>query len=512
MSLVTTDKGLVQGVESDGLLVFKGIPYAAPPIGKNRWLPPQPHPDWQDTLNATKFGPEAPQNPSSLDALMGTPATPPVRDEDCLYLNIWTTGTDGSNRPVMFWIHGGGFTIGSGSGGLYDGSFLAQEGDVVVVTINYRMGALGFMNLNDATNGKIPATGNEGLLDQIAALSWVQENIEAFGGDKNNVTIFGESAGGMSIGALLAIPAAKGLFHKAIPQSGACNTAMTKETGISVTNAVLELLGTSDADELMAMSTEQLTEVQTSLAPIAAERGLPGMSFQPVIDGSILSDLPIELVKAGSAEGVAILTGYCAEEWKLFSALDPAQASITDEQLITKLEKTFPDNAEQVVTTYRDWLDSNGKASSPADISAAISTDGVFRLPALVLLEAQKKFDDRTYCYLFDWTSPLMEGVLGACHAIELGFNWGTYDKNGAENFFGQGPEADKLSDLMRTAWLNFARTGNPAGGSVGEWPAYKTDSRATMLLSTEPGIVEAPNETTRQIWQGPAMKTIGTL
>lgn len=504
---VSTAQGAISGTLDDGLAVFRGIPYAAPPIGANRWLAPQPHPGWDGVLEASAFGAEAPQNPSALDSMMGATGEPPARDEDCLFLNIWTPGTDDARRPVLFWIHGGGFTIGSGSSAVYDGQYLAREGDVVVVTINYRMGALGFMNLAALTDGRIPATGNEGLLDQIAALEWVRDNIAAFGGDPGNVTIFGESAGGMSCGALLAMPRAQGLFHKAIPQSGACHTAISMDQARSVAETTLELLGVgTDAEALMALPEAALTAVQQKVSEVAAERGLPGMSFQPVIDGTELPNLPIECVREGSAAGVAIMAGSTADEWKLFAGI--GQADPVDEAaLAAQGETLFEGGAGAAgVAAYKAQLEARGVGSSAGDIMAAMATDRVFRLPWTLLLAAQVNHDSRVYGYRFDFPAALMGGALGACHAVELGFVFGTHDKDGAANFFGAGEAAEQVSAVTRAAWLNFARTGHPAGGLVPEWPAYGVDNRATMVINTATAVEISPDEDTRALWREDAL------
>ncbi len=503
--IVNTRNGQIEGNQASAenpVVVFRGIPFAAPPTGPNRWLPPQAAPDWVGVRPAVDFGAEAPQNPSPLDAMLGGGAETPMRDEDCLYLNVWTPAADTGKRPVMVWIHGGGFTIGAGSQAIYDAQYLARDGDVVVVTINYRMGPLGFMNLAAITNGAIPATGNEGLLDQVCALEWVRDNISAFGGDAGNVTIFGESAGGMSCGGLLAMPAAKGLFHKAIPQSGACHTAISLATGRDVAATVLELLDVdpADVDALMALPESALTGVQQSLSAIAAERGLPGMSFQPVIDGTVLPTLPIEAVRSGSAAGVAVFAGSTAEEWKLFAGMAPA-AELDEATLETMAGSMFNGDAAAGVAAYRAQLEGAEKSATPADILTAMSTDRVFRMPALALLEAQAAYDSRVYAYRFDWPSALMGGAMGACHAVELGFVFGTHDKNGAGNFFGVGEAAQQLSAVTREAWTNFARTGNPSGGGVPAIAPYSAEERATLILDEDVRVENKPSESTRGLW-----------
>src|SRR6185295_11828554 len=240
-------QGKLAGVARDGVLRFNGIPFATPPVGRLRWRLPEPAQPWAGVRDASRFGNIAPQVESASGAVLG--GTPGTRSEDCLYLNIQTPGCDDAKRAVMVWIHGGGFNTGAGSVGTYNGKYLVPRGDIVLVTVNYRLGAFGFLNLCDATHGKLPGTGAEGLADQIAALAWVRDNISAFGGDPANVTIFGESAGGMSVGALLAAPGARGLFRKAIAQSGASDIGYGRETSAKVARHLLEKLGSADAQD-----------------------------------------------------------------------------------------------------------------------------------------------------------------------------------------------------------------------------------------------------------------------
>ena len=351
-----------------------------------------------------------------------------AQSEDCLNLNMWTPGLNGARRPVMVWIHGGGFTIGAGSQEIYNGTVLARRGDVVIVTINYRLGPLGFLRLNDVTDGRIPSSGNEGLLDQIAALKWVRDNIAEFGGDPNNVTIFGESAGGMSVGALLAMPLARGLFHKAIAQSGSCDTVSTAARANQTAERVLSKVGVSadDAEAIRALPIAQLLAGVFGPDGKMPDREL-GMSYQPVVDGDLVPRELIEMVAQGSAAGVAVMVGSNLEEWKLFSAMDPAAQKLDKATLAARMSKRLTaDFARAVIATYESARVGPGASISPPELYSAIETDRVFRMPGVRLAESNGRSERRVYNYLFTWRSPAMRGALGSCHALELGFVFGT--------------------------------------------------------------------------------------
>ena len=500
--------GKVQGSEKDGICVFKGIPYAFPPMGEFRWQPPQDPWPWTGVLDASEFGKWAPQNKSAMDAIMG--AEEGEQSEGCLTLNIWTPGMDNAKRPVMVWIHGGGFTIGSGAQGVYEGRTLARHGDVVVVTINYRLGIFGFANLKEATGGRIPATGNEGLQDQAKALEWVQDNIDLFGGDPGNVTIFGESAGGMSTGGLLALPEAKGLFHKAIPQSGACHTAASMDTGALVGEAIMKDTGL-DAEGLSSASVEVLLRAQRHIEGNKVE-GYPlsklgSLPFRPVIDGSVLPSLPIDSVRTGGAASIPIMAGSTADEWRLFGALSPAITGLTEDTMNTRLgyligEAYIP----RLVEAYKEGLAGRGIEPTPPEVFMAIQTDRIFRIPAIRLLEGQRPHNENVYTYIFDWKSPAARGALGASHAVELAYVFGTHTKPGAEKFYGSGPGAAELATATMDAWSAFARDGNPG------WQNYDTDTRATRIMGENCRTENAPLELERAAWDDVPDDYLGSL
>ena len=354
----------------------------------------------------------------------------------------------------------------------------------MVVTINYRLGALGFLNLHDATDGKHPASGVEGLTDQIAALRWVRDNIAAFGGDPDNVTLFGESAGAMSIGALLAMPSARGLFHKAILQSGAAHIGRRRESSAKVARLLLDKLGVSDAQHLAAVPLDAIMKAQAEILNQRRDGGLP---FGPTIDGALLPVRAVENVRAGSASGVPVLSGTTMEEWKLFTAARPKLRLMNKAKLRQLTENLVgKDRAQSLLDVYSE--------GSNFERWNAIMTDRSFAVPSARLLEAQGAHAP-VFFYRFDWRSPLLGGVLGSCHALEIGFVFGTYNEKRAGLFFGNGPKADALSATMMQSWIAFARNSDPSATLAGAWPRYETTTRRDKRSRKKGGGV-GPNVT----------------
>src|ERR1700678_132602 len=512
-AIVSTRCGKLEGEEQTGLYVFKGVPFAAAPETVRRWLPPEKPQPWTGVRDARRFGAVAPQNSVTNQALAAMKIDQ-QQSEDCLNLNLWTPALDRARRPVMVWIHGGGFTIGGGSQEIYNGSVLAKRGDVVVVTINHRLGPLGFLRLNDVTNGRTPSSGNEGLLDQLAALHWVRDNIAEFGGDPDNVTIFGESAGGMSVGALLAMPSARGLFHKAIPQSGSCDTISSVTRANRTAERVLSKLGVSpdDADAIRALPIAQLLTGVFGADGKTPDREL-GMAYQPVVDGALIPRELIEMVARGSAAGVAVMVGSNLEEWKLFSAMDPSAQRLDKAGLVTRMSKRLTaDFAGPVIATYERARASAGASITPPELFSAIETDRVFRMPGVRLAEIHGRSERRVYNYLFTWRSPAMRGALGSCHALELGFVFGTNHVPGMPAFAGAGAVVEKPATQMQDAWLAFARSGDPSSASAGKWKAYDEASRATMVFGASTKLEDAPRDSERQAWDKVPDKILGSL
>ena len=511
MSIVETKHGRVESVRADGLHAFLAVPFAAPPVGELRWRPPVDPTPWSGVRRAAEFSAQSWQ--PVLEGMgplqFAFNADRAERHEDCLYLNVWTPGLDNRKRPVLVWIHGGGFSGGTGGTPIYDGTGLARRGDAVVVTINYRLGALGFVNLNEVTGGRVPATGNEGLLDQVKALEWVRDNIEAFGGDPDRVTIFGESAGGMSVGALMAFAPAAGLFHGAIPQSGACSTAQSVARATEVAEGLLELAGVSvnaSAAELLALDPKRLIEAGTA---VSAKLG-GAMVFQPCVDGTQLTDLPLDAVAAGSADGIRVMVGAARDEWRLFTAM-PGFPPPQDDAALLELLAGRIDDPKAVISAYRSAREGRGEAADAATLFSAIETDRVFRIPAIRLGEVLAAREQESFQYLFTWESPWDEGRLGSPHAIDIGFVFGTHALSaGSAEFFGSGDAADALAEHVQDAWLAFAADGDPRTDALKDWQPYAPDTRATALFDNPVSVVADPWAEERAVWDSVDAETGG--
>jgi para-nitrobenzyl esterase len=498
-AIVTTNSGKLEGTFDNGLYIFKGIPYAAPPVGELRWMPPRPSEPWSGVRPAKKYAAISPQNAMPMAAPGMPDFSKELQDEDCLFLNVWTPGLDDARRPVIFWIHGGAFIIGAGTEPFLEGGKLAKRGDIVLVSINDRLGAFGFINLKEITGGKIPATGNEGLLDQIAALEWVHDNIAAFGGNPDNVTVAGFSAGGMSIGDLLSMPLARGKFHKAINRSGATNTVATIDSAVGISEQFLKVLKLNNKDiaALRALKTPQLLDGQQRLGAIVREADSRMTPFMPVVDGGVMPDFPIEAIKKGYAKNVAIMAGNTLDELKIMTGMDPAMRNLDDAGLLKRLNRLLPaDLVPGVVKVYREVLKRRGSNATPLDIMATISTDLMFRIPTIRLVEAQRDNGVPAYNYYFTYKSPAMGGILGAMHGLDIPFLFGSLDAD----FTGAGTEQENLALKIQDSCIAFARTGDPSCKSIGKWPVYGRD-RMTMILDKNTRVEAAPYDAERKVW-----------
>ncbi|HEX6349687.1 MAG TPA: carboxylesterase/lipase family protein [Candidatus Dormibacteraeota bacterium] len=489
--VVETRTGEVRGRQSEGVVAFKGIPYAAPPFGPNRFRPPVPHARWEGVLDALGYGPTVPKPPyfPPFDVLLPEPAIP---GEDCLNLNIWTPDPQATGLPVLVWIHGGAFANGSGAVPTYDGTRFARDG-VVAVTINYRLGVDGFLFLDDGIS-------NLGLLDQIAALEWVRDNIAAFGGDAGKVTIAGESAGAMSVTTLMAMPRARGLFKRVIAESGAGHHALTSATAAKVGRYLAEKVGVPATREAIAAApVEKVYEAQVALSAEAfmepnpakwGEVALNLMPFEPVIDGDTLPKLPIDLIREGAGRDLDLLVGTNRDEENLFLVPNGMIGAI-DENLLGMVALGYQMPAD-ALGEYRR----NRPGASPGELMSAVATDWFFRIPALRLAEVQAAGTGANHVYEFCWRSPQFGGKLGACHALEIAFAFDNLDREGGEPLAGEEPPQE-LADEMHAAWVSFIATGDPG------WDRYDPATRKVRRFGGEPTVVADPAGSERALWEG---------
>ena len=503
--IVTTAQGRLEGIERDGVWQFRGIPYAAPPVGERRFRPPVAPERWDGVRPADRFGAVAPQAGGGTAMLLGEPGRP--ASEDCLFLNVTTPACDDAARPVMVWIHGGGYVSGSSSTPWYDGTRFCRRGDVVVVSVNYRLGALGLLWLGDLDDD-LRSSGTNSLLDQVAALRWVQENIAAFGGDPGNVTIFGESAGAMSVSTLLAVPSARDLFHRAIAQSGAASNTFAPELASEVTATMMDRLGVTDVEGLVAVESAALVEAAASITAglirdpfkIAGRTGISvALAFEPVVDGEWLPVDPLVAVGKGDAADVPLLIGTNRDEWNLFRILSPG--GLDRPEMLARLDASFGDGLH-----VHDTYAAARPSATTDELWSAVLTDAAFRLPAIRLLEARDEgLTTPAHQYLFTWASPAFGGVAGSCHALEIPFVFGVLANPGAELILGgaAGPELWALSDAIQDAWLAFARTGDPNHPGLPAWPAWSPEERPVMRLDVDRAVELDPSGPERALWEG---------
>jgi para-nitrobenzyl esterase len=498
MSEVRTAAGTLRGSREAGVAVFRGIPFAEAPVGELRFAAPRPARGWDGVRAAVSYGPPPPQP----DAF-GRDELSAVGDE-WLTLNVWSPDPGrGARLPVMVWVHGGAYTIGKSSSPEYDGRRLARDGSVVVVTFNYRLGVEGFAQIAGA-----PA--NRGLLDQIAALEWVRDNIEVFGGDPHRVTVFGESAGASSVAALLAMPRAAGLFRRAVAQSvpgpffspelaADIATACADELGLRPT--VAELAAVDPA--LLVAAGDAVAATITERAPRWGQMAHRSIMFAPVVDGDVLPVTPWQAVADGAGRDVDLLVGHTRDEQRLFTVLGGLLGEVTEEHAAAALRVFAPGPDGE--RRYRDAFPDAG----PAELYELVHSDWLFRMPTLHLAQAQNAGGGRVHVYELTWSAPGMGGVLGACHGLDVPLVFGNLDSGRTALLIGESPspEAETLSAEMRTAWTAFAAHGDPG------WPAYDTEKRLTRIFDTHPVVTAYPEENSRLIWQDhtfPVVSLIG--
>ena len=506
--VVEIASGKLRGAREAGVYSFKGVPYGASTAGHNRFMRPQPPSSWAGVRDALAYGGRAWQLPNRrkrravLETLLG-PADATPEGEDCLTLNLWTPSLgDGGKRPVMVWLHGGAFAYGSGNRAVTDGSNLARRGDVVVVSVNHRLNILGFLHLADLGGARWMHADNAGMLDIVAALRWVRDNIDRFGGDPDNVTIFGESGGGGKVSVLLAMPHAGGLFHRAIIQSGAAIRVSTRERANALAEAVLKELGLR-AHECERLQTLPAERILAAIAPAVRAVGrsrwplLDRYDFGPVVDGGDLAQHPAEPEAPAISDDIPLMVGGTKEESAYFLADDDQvwNRSLTEAELRRRVAAVAGGETEALLAAYHRTM----PQASPADRLIAALTGSNFWVCTVLLAERYAaRRGAPVYMYSLDWKSPAHDGRLKAHHAMDLPF---VFDNPNVPDTTAGAPGAGELAARVSNTWIAFARHGSPNNPAIPSWPAYNSMDRATMVFDNDCHVAHDPDRDARLLW-----------
>lgn len=479
-SLVETTVGRLRGLRSGGIHVFKGVHYGADTGGRHRFMPPQPVAAWSGVRDATAYGPYAPQLPAdrrrAYADLIAYDLQPGGMGEDCLVLNLWTPGpARGARRPVLVHLHGGGFYAGSGNSPQFDGEMLARFGDAVVITVNHRLGAFGFLHLGPFGGDRYAHAGNAGMLDIVAALQWVHDNVEAFGGDPARVLVFGQSGGGLKTSTLMAMPTARGLFQRAGVMSGSGLRAIPGAAAAAVAEQFMASLGIdrSSLDRLHELPMAQLLAAQVQLERADRLQGEMPRAFGPVVDGTVLPRHPFDPDAPAASRDVPLIIGTTLDE----RAYRMVNFDLDEPGLLAFAERHVGDAAADLLDLYRQ----DDPGATPYLLQARLDTDATFRRAAH--LQAERKFAQGgapVWTYLWTIPSPAYGGRFGAPHGVDIGPS--LHDIRHGLN--GPSDENLRLADQLAGAWMSFAATGNPNSAVTPDWPAFDTDRRACLVFA----------------------------
>jgi para-nitrobenzyl esterase len=498
-AVAETTYGRVRGVEVNGIKVFKGVPYGASTAGRNRFMPPKAPEVWSSVRDALTYGPSAPQTEPGTrrrsSALAVAAAGLPAEGEDCLVLNVWTPAVGGGGRrPVMFWCHGGGFATGSGSSPITEGASLARRGDVVVVTINHRLNVLGFTALAEAAGPEFAGSGDVGMLDIVAALRWVRDNIANFGGDPNTVMIFGQSGGGRKVATLLAMPAARGLFHRAIIESGATLRLVEPEQGFRVASELMATLG-MPRTEARKLQSLPLDRIMSAYFETVRRMGVDQMTqgFSPLVDGGIVPQHPFHPTASPVSADVPLMIGSTRTE--LTSSALEEDFSLSESDMQRRVRALLGPYAERALAVYR----ARNPGATPSDLYFLIASDHRYSGPVMKIAERRAALGrGPVYLYYFRWETPVDGGRLKSPHTIEIPFAFDNVAA--AARLTGGGPEAHVLADRISDTWIAFARTGDPNTTKLPRWPAFNATDRPTMVIDESSRVENDPIEQERLV------------
>jgi para-nitrobenzyl esterase len=494
-AVVKTRSGPVQGLVEDKIHTFRGIRYGKAPVGRLRFMPPQPPEPWATPADCTAFGPPAMQMASGATALttsdfglqmhrvFSTPSDMKVQNEDCLYLNVWSPGTDARKRPVMVWIHGGGFAYGSGSDPVYQGDGLARHGDVVVVSVNHRLNAFGYAYLGDLMGPEYATSGTVGMQDLVLALKWVHDNIEGFGGDPGNVMIMGQSGGGMKVSTLMAMPSARGLFHKAAIQSGPGLALGRKEAANDTAKKLLDLLGVKPGDRaaLEALPAQTILEAAYKV----------GRGFSPIVDAAIPRD-PFTPDAPSISADVPILVGWAKDEWTIFSTSEPWYGTMTEAELQARV-KPMGERGQKLLAAIKKEFPTYSPTFQWIQMISVRMMQGSETLAERKAAQGKAP----AYVYTVSWETPVAGGLYKSPHTIEIPFMLYNFDR--MRQFVGTGPGPKRMGDQIAGAWVSFARTGKPVVPGGPAWPPYNPQTRPVMDFNLTSKVVNDPYPAIRQ-------------